>query len=73
MENIMETTIVHWGLYGDNGKENGNHYSILRSLALVDLRSAGLLFVFGNIWPVGRAGCSGRLADRTTPQDDQKA
>ena len=29
----MDTTIVHWGLYGDNGKENGNHYSILRSLA----------------------------------------
>ena len=24
----METTIVYWGLYGDNGKENGNHYSI---------------------------------------------
>ena len=21
----METTIVHWGLYGDNGKENGNY------------------------------------------------
>ena len=29
MENIMETTIVYWGLCGDNGKENGNHYSIL--------------------------------------------
>ena len=25
----METTIVYWGLYGDNGKENENHYSIL--------------------------------------------
>ena len=29
MEKNMETTIVHWGLYGDNGKENGNYYSIL--------------------------------------------
>ena len=28
MENQMETTIVYWGLYGDNGKENGNHYSL---------------------------------------------
>ena len=25
----METTIVYWGIYGDNGPENGNHYSIL--------------------------------------------
>ena len=25
----METTIVYWGLYGDTGKEHGNHYSIL--------------------------------------------
>ena len=25
MENDMETTIVYWGLYGDNGTENGNH------------------------------------------------
>ena len=24
----METTIVYRGLYGDNGKENGNHYSL---------------------------------------------
>ena len=23
MENKVETTIVYWGLYGDNGKENG--------------------------------------------------
>ena len=22
----METTIVYWGLYGDNGKENGSYY-----------------------------------------------
>ena len=28
MEKIMETTIVYWG-YRDNGKENGNYYSIL--------------------------------------------
>ena len=28
MENNMETTIVYWGLYGINGKEAGNHYSI---------------------------------------------
>ena len=27
MENKMETTIVYWGLYGDNGKENGNYYN----------------------------------------------
>ena len=25
----METTIVYWGLYGINGKENGDHYSII--------------------------------------------
>ena len=25
----METTIVCWGLYRDNGKENGNYCSIL--------------------------------------------
>ena len=28
MEKKMETTIVYWG-YKDNGKENGNYYSIL--------------------------------------------
>ena len=26
----METTVVYWGLYRDNGKENGHYYSILR-------------------------------------------
>ena len=31
----METTIVYWGLYGDNGKENGNHY--IPKLDLADL------------------------------------
>ena len=25
----METTIVYWELYRDNGKKNGNYYSIL--------------------------------------------
>ena len=25
----METTIVYWGLYRENEKENGNYYSIL--------------------------------------------
>ena len=29
----METTIVYWGLYGDNGKENGNYYSIIPAQA----------------------------------------
>ena len=28
MEKKMETTIVYWG-YKDNGKENGNYYSML--------------------------------------------
>ena len=28
MEKKMETAMVHWG-YRDNGKENGNYYSIL--------------------------------------------
>ena len=28
MEKKIETTIVYWG-YKDNGKENGNYYSIL--------------------------------------------
>ena len=28
-ENKMETIIVYWGLYRDNGKEHGNYYSIL--------------------------------------------
>ena len=27
----METPIVYWGLYGDNGKENGNHYNGVNS------------------------------------------
>ena len=27
----METTIVYWGLYGDNGKENGNYYNRVNS------------------------------------------
>ena len=30
MEKKMETTIVYWGYIGNNGKENGNYYSILR-------------------------------------------
>ena len=25
----METTIVYWGYIGNNGKENGNYYSML--------------------------------------------
>ena len=29
MEKKMDTTIVFWGLHGDNGKENGYYYSIL--------------------------------------------
>ena len=36
MEKKVETTIIYWGnirvivgLYWDNGKENGNYYSIL--------------------------------------------
>ena len=29
MKKKMETTIVYWNLYGDNGKENGNHYSFI--------------------------------------------
>ena len=29
MEKKKETTIVSWGLYWDNGGENGNYYSIL--------------------------------------------
>ena len=29
MENEMETTLVYWGFRGDNGKENGNYFSIL--------------------------------------------
>ena len=33
MEKKMETTIVQYGIYrgyiGDNGKENGNYYSII--------------------------------------------
>ena len=29
MEKKMETTIVYWGYIGENGKENGNYYSIL--------------------------------------------
>ena len=26
MEKKMKTTIVYWGIYGDNGTENGNYY-----------------------------------------------
>ena len=29
MENQMETTIVSWGVYRDNGKENGSYHSII--------------------------------------------
>ena len=25
MEKKMERTMVYWGIYGDNGKENGNY------------------------------------------------
>ena len=25
----METTTVYWGLHSNNGKENGNYYSML--------------------------------------------
>ena len=28
MEKNMESAIVLWGLYRDNGKEHGNYYSI---------------------------------------------
>ena len=33
MEKKMETTIVYWGLYGINGKENGNSYIIPVSIS----------------------------------------
>ena len=48
----METTIVYWG-YTDNGKENGNYYSILvlyRGLAetlLYTGASAAALWTWG--------------------------
>ena len=29
MEKKMETAIVFWGLYGDNGKENGSYWEYL--------------------------------------------
>ena len=29
MEKKMETTIVNWGLYWDNGKENGNYWKVM--------------------------------------------
>ena len=32
LEQKMETTIVYWGLYRDNGKENGNCYLGFRVL-----------------------------------------
>ena len=38
MEKRMETTIVYWGYIGshrDNGKENGNYYSILGLYGLI--------------------------------------
>ena len=35
MENEMETTIVYWGYIWDNGKENGNYYSMLRLMVSV--------------------------------------
>ena len=28
MENQMETTIVYWGVYRDNGKENGSYHTV---------------------------------------------
>ena len=28
MEKKMETTLVYWGVYIDNGKENGSYYNI---------------------------------------------
>ena len=31
----METTIAYWGLYGINGKENGNYYSKLGFMGLM--------------------------------------
>ena len=34
MEKKMETTIVYWGLYGDNGKENGNYYSTVSNILI---------------------------------------
>ena len=30
MEKKMETTIVYWGYSGNNGKENGNYYRVLK-------------------------------------------
>ena len=33
MEKKMEATMVYWGLYGDNGKENENYYIVYSALA----------------------------------------
>ena len=44
MEKKMETTIVYWGFHWDNGKENGNYYSIgCRSLVVLLKRDIGVL------------------------------
>ena len=32
----METTIVYWGYMGNNGKENGNYYSILGVIGIME-------------------------------------
>ena len=29
MEKKMEATVVYWGVYRDNGKDNGSYHSIL--------------------------------------------
>ena len=41
MENKMETTIVYWGYLRDNGKENGNYYSIIGYILGLDNESHG--------------------------------
>ena len=34
MEKTLATTIVYWGCYGDNGKENGDDYRVKSDLSL---------------------------------------
>ena len=38
MEKKMEATVVYWGVYWDNGKDNGSYYSILGGVQQFGLR-----------------------------------
>ena len=58
----METTTVYWGLYRDDGKENGNYYSILGAYWDNGKENGNYYSILGAYWDHGKENGNYSLA-----------